>query len=359
MNILKVIFLNIIITLLLIFFVFSTILIIELISGSFLKKSKLDCAYLHCSANYNYKNRSREHTLKENFNVFYNVNYVKDEYGFRGRRKEVSNIDIITVGGSTTDEKFLNLKNTWSEKLEEKFKSDGKDIDVVNAGIDGQSTFGHVWNLQNWFPKIKELKTNYIIFYMGINESFKNKASNKYDLEVNNTDFFGKIKFYIQRNNGFLYKIYNFLAKKYYNLYLNKGYNPIIPKYKELEKKIIPTDAEIENLRKNLGEIVKLSREIDTIPIFVTQKTLFWKKSNGKILIADVSGNYKDHYNFEKTAAETIVSFANENNVFVIDIFSDVEFYLDDFFELAHTTDKGSQKIADHIYKKINNEFNF
>jgi len=360
-KIINIILFNIIFTLFLFLLLISLIFIIEIISGRYLSKNKLDCAYLHCNANYNYKNRSRENTIKGDLSVFYQINYKKDEYGFRGRRKSISDIDILTIGGSTTDEKFLNYKDTWSEQLEEKFKIVGKDIDVVNAGIDGQSSHGHIWSLKNWFPKIKGFKTKYIIFYMGINENLKETSSNKHDLEIENSTIKAKIKFYIQRNNGFLYKIYNIFAKKYYNLFMNQGYNPLYPEYsKILKKEFIPTYKQKSNLKKNLNHIVKLSKKIDAIPIFVTQRTLFWKKENNQILIANNVKTYnKSYYHFEKFVSDTIIEFCAEHNVLCIDVFNNVQFKLDDFFELAHTTHKGSQKIADFIFEKLTKVYNF
>ena len=38
-------------------------------------------------------------------------------------------------------------------------------INFVNAGIDGQSTIGHIWNFNNWFNKIENFKSQYILFY--------------------------------------------------------------------------------------------------------------------------------------------------------------------------------------------------
>ena len=170
---LKIIIYNLLSTFIIFSIVFLIIFIIEIISGKYLSKNRLDCSYLHCNANYNYVNRTREATMQKNYDTFYDIVYQKDKYGFRGKRKQISKIDILTVGGSTTDEKFLNLENTWSHKLEENFKKIDKNIDVVSAGIDGQSSHGHIWNLKNWFPKIENFKTKYIIYYMGINENLK------------------------------------------------------------------------------------------------------------------------------------------------------------------------------------------
>lgn len=357
---LKIISFNFLITLIIISFVFSFILIFEILSGRFLSQNKLDCFYLQCNANYKYINRSRDAILKKEYEVFYDIFYQKDEYGFRGKRKDVSKIDILTVGGSTTDEKFLNLKDTWTNKLEENFIKIGKDFDVVSAGIDGQSSHGHIWNLQNWFPKIDNFKTKYIIYYMGINENLEKKPSTIFDLNQDNLTLKNKIKFYIQRNNGFLYNLYNILAKKYYNLYMNQGYEIPFPEYSKINNKFTPNENHKINLVNNLSNIKKLTEEINAIPIFVTQKTQYWKKINNEILLANnVIYNNKDFYNFEKFIAETIINFCEENNLICIDIFKNLNFNEEDHFELAHTTAKGSQKIANYIFENLIQNFDF
>ena len=88
---------------------------VEIFTGTLFFKNKLNCSYLLCNKVYNfltpfdfYKNDKK--TL-----------YSRDKYGFRGRYKDLDKIDILTVGGSTTDERFLKLKDTWSEKLEINF----------------------------------------------------------------------------------------------------------------------------------------------------------------------------------------------------------------------------------------------
>ena len=104
----KIIFINIL------FFIFL-IIVIELILGNKIYKKKLKCEYLLCSVNLTYKNDLYSGTK--------NINYIKDRYGFRGLRKNVNEIDILTVGGSTTDERYLQTEDTWSEKLEQKINN--------------------------------------------------------------------------------------------------------------------------------------------------------------------------------------------------------------------------------------------
>ena len=98
------------------------------------------------------------------------VTYRRDQYGLRGQFDHPSSIDILTVGGSTTDQRSLDEGSTWQDILGEEFTSHGKKVSVVNAGVDGQSTHGHIKNFDLWFPHIPDLRVRYFFFYVGIND---------------------------------------------------------------------------------------------------------------------------------------------------------------------------------------------
>ena len=143
----KIVFYNVII------FVFFYSLL-EVFTGYIFFKNKLDCSYLLCNRTYNFVTPF-DFYGKNNKTI-----YSRDKYGFRGRYKNLDKIDILVVGGSTTDERFLKLEDTWTENLEKIFLNKNKKIDVVNAGLDGQSTYGHIWNFENWFNKLKNHLSN-------------------------------------------------------------------------------------------------------------------------------------------------------------------------------------------------------
>ena len=176
-RIIKIIFLNF-------FFLILALCIIELFSGDLIFKKKLKCSYVLCNADYKYK--TDLYTSEK-----IKISYKKDQYGFRGKKSDtIKEIDILTVGGSTTDERYLNLEDTWSEQLERFFEENSKFVDVVNAGIDGQSSFGHIWNLNEWFSKVDNLKIKNIIFYIGINEK---EFPGRHDLNVDRVHYPKKI----------------------------------------------------------------------------------------------------------------------------------------------------------------------
>jgi len=60
--------------------------------------------------------------------------------------------------GSTTDQRFIADGETWQDVLAAEYRSHGKTVSVVNAGIDGQSTYGHLKDFDWWFPHIPGLR---------------------------------------------------------------------------------------------------------------------------------------------------------------------------------------------------------
>lgn len=98
------------------------------------------------------------------------VRYIRDSFGFRGLDAKVSEIDIITVGGSTTDQRLLDEVETYQEEMKRQSLKAGKRLVIANAGIDGQTTIGHIHNFSSWFNKIPNLKTRFVLYYIGIND---------------------------------------------------------------------------------------------------------------------------------------------------------------------------------------------
>ena len=107
--------------------------------------------------------------FSENLDVsdFYGFNkkvrYTRDKHGLRGNYGNPSEIDFLTLGGSTTDQRNLSDDSTWQSILSHKLKCDGLNSRWANAGIDGQSTYGHIQNFDWWFSTIPNIKSRYII----------------------------------------------------------------------------------------------------------------------------------------------------------------------------------------------------
>ena len=100
------------------------------------------------------------------------VRYSRNQWGLRDDCGAPGGIDILTIGGSTTDQRYIPFESTWQETMEADLaRRLGHPICVSNAGVDGQSTFGHQLAFRNWFPLIPDLKPRLVVFYIGINDA--------------------------------------------------------------------------------------------------------------------------------------------------------------------------------------------
>lgn len=339
MKFIKILSINLIIILLL-------VCLIEFVVVNF-NKDKIKCSYVLCNHNVSYENN-----LYDTIEI---VNYKKDEYGFRGRVKKVSEIDILVFGGSTTDERYLNLNDTWIEQLELLLNKKNYHIDIVNAGIDGQSTYGHIWNFNNWINRIDNFKTKFIFFYIGINDS---STPGMFDLDSTNYEKFSlknKIKFNIKNNNAFIYGLYKAYLKIriLLGLDINPGHNKKIPKIDEFyldESEYIHDDQKFKmSFKNNLQQLTSLTREIGAEPIFITQRSLRWFKKENKIY------NYQNTkaYQIELLSKNIIINYCDENNLFCVDVFSNLDLEPKDTYDLVHLTPRGSKKVAKILESQI------
>ncbi len=338
----KIIFFNLLFFLIL-------LAIVEIFSGNLNSKNKLDCVYLLCERQF--KLETQFHYNLPN----YVIDYQRDEFGFRDREGKLSEIDILTIGGSTTDERFITDAETWSKKLENSLSIFlDKKIDVVNAGIDGQSTNGHIWNFNNWFNQLDNFHPKYIIFYIGLNEilhqspeNYKRIYDNHYDFSKLN--YLSKFKFILKKNNGILFKSYlifyrKFILRDKFNTsHLINRKNSI---YIQPNKKLIINEQTRKIFINNLDILYKKSIKINSTPIFITQKTLRGKYEKDKILSID---NH-DYFTFEKNISDIVMNFCNQKKIKCLDGNKNFDFNYHDTYDLFHLSPSGSEKLSRFIY---------
>ena len=74
---------------------------------------------------------------------------------------------MLSVGGSTTDQRFIDNNRTWQSNLERLLN-----VAVINGGVDGQTSYGHIFSIKRWHSKVlKPKEVDAIIFYVGVNDS--------------------------------------------------------------------------------------------------------------------------------------------------------------------------------------------
>jgi lysophospholipase L1-like esterase len=125
----------------------------------------------------------------------------------RGRliRNSPEKVRILTIGGSTTDQRAITEGKTWQDVM-----GDELNMPVGNAGIDGQSTVGHEMNYVNWLPYIPGLKPDIVLFYVGINDFFRSGDGKSLYLKTD-SGFMVKYKLLL-KSNSFLYNSFRRIA---------------------------------------------------------------------------------------------------------------------------------------------------
>lgn len=98
------------------------------------------------------------------------THHTKNSLGFRGPEPPAdwaSRLTILTIGGSTTECLFLSDGKTWADELARRIAAERPDAWVNNAGLDGQSTFGHLILLRDF---VSTLRPTLAVFLIGTND---------------------------------------------------------------------------------------------------------------------------------------------------------------------------------------------
>lgn len=284
--------------------------------------------------------------------------FTRDKNGFRANKHNLNKINILVIGGSTTEERDVDDNFIWTKVLEQNFTAN-KNKKVLNAGLGGQTSFGHIKIFDLWLSRYNDLKPDIILAYIGINDALymleniitNNKSYEGRFLNSTNRDtliYSNSTHNYIQyiKNNSVFHLLYliikgNYLSKKYkinYNSDNNYLNFPYIKKI-DINKNI---DSQINNFlkyyRNNLKILTNIAKIKDSKIVFITQ------------VIA------KDHWlnKYLLLINNETMDFCNTNSTTCIDLYNIISMNdKDDFYDGIHTTPTGSKKIGDIIYKNL------
>ena len=305
----------------------------------------------------------REHRLKKtpvalSYNdIQYNYIYKRNYHGFRGEEIDPSEIEAVIMGGSTTDERYKPYEFTITGNLNFLLKKNGYNFKITNAGIEGQSTAGHIYNFQHWFPKLKNFSPKLYIFYIGINDfnfPYKDKNYNILgnDGHVKNPEavevFFDTLK-----SNSFFYDNLRIIKQKYYLTAKTMRYDHDfwrrheIKNYKYINYKKALELYDLKKLKIKHQEMI--SSYLNHVKILNNYVT----KSNATAIFINqvlFDGN-KDERLF--IINYSLIEYCKDKNLHCIDLASKFNGKLDYWFDGVHTTRLGSKAIAEVLIEDL------
>lgn len=291
------------------------------------------------------------------------VRYRRDKHGFRGVYGGTDQIDILTVGGSTTDQRYITEGATWQDILRREFLARGRTVNIANAGIDGQSSEGYIKNFEWWFPSIPNLRVKYFLFYIGVNDFFKDDSNE-------GSDLYRVVPIYLKeqiKQKSALYHLYRTLEGMYtanvkeirfHRLDFNRLEWTDQPKQTNHERLM---HTRLELYVDRLRVLEEKVRGLGAASIYVSAPIRRCRQSNGKITgVASRALTYNgleingvDQCLMMQLLNKRMLDFCRSNGGVCIDLAGELEFEDSDFYDFYHNSPKGTEKIAQYLYQKL------
>jgi lysophospholipase L1-like esterase len=292
------------------------------------------------------------------------VTHSKNSLGFRGPEppKDFGNwLTVVAVGGSTTECFYLNDGKSWPERLGARMEPGFRNLWVENAGLDGQTTFGHlVLTNQALVP----LHPKVTVYLMGVNDMFTD-APREFDN--------------FQRTPMAILAGHSEVAATLLNLYRwnrtrgmedlgtmpkpvalrDRPNNPVPPE--QAERMWNAQNRRLADFRARLERLVALNRDNGIEPVLVTQPSLLgdvdprtgidtrpmevelWEKLDGALAWKLLDERYN----------ETTRQIGKEKNVKVIDLGRAMPKDSTYFYDFFHFTNEGADKVAEIVSKDL------
>ena len=288
------------------------------------------------------------------------VVYTRDIYGLRGHYGDPGDISILTVGGSTTDERDTTDGFTWQDELERALRASGRNVRVANAGVGGMSTYGHLAAYHYWFPLIPRLRPAYTILYVGIND---------FVLDINDVDYgseLGDIPIslgtWIAGNSAF-YRLFvrvrgawwaweaGLVGGRVDSRRIRYVDAPNIQDHEAIGR------AQVRGFEWRMAALLSLVRATGSVPVCVTQPTMYYRRTPGGGVVgvdfeiaAIPAGkiNGVDYFHLRAVQDAAMIASCRATGSVVIDLVAD-DWSDDDFIDLVHTTPRGSKKVGQRI----------
>lgn len=262
-------------------------------------------------------------------------------------------LSIVTVGGSTTFGWCLSSDKTWPYLLSRELSKTFRNTWLNNAGMPGQSTYGHIIMLKDHLVK---LKPKVIIFMAGINDIGRADISSFDSVTVQSPKQF--LLTHSETVNLLVAFMRNKRAieRKLNNVQVDfRDYDTLAISEKVIQQKLQEQQPFVARYTERICTLMEICVSNNIIPVLMTQPFIcgITKDSTtgadlAKIKVKpDLNGElwYRqvDLYN------QAMKKVATRYNVLCIDLSSMLPKDSRYFFDYIHHTNEGARKITELI----------
>jgi hypothetical protein len=288
------------------------------------------------------------------------VVYHRDQYGLRGQYTNLSTIDVLTIGGSTTDQRFIDEGSTWQAVAARRLAQLGTPAQIANAGVDGQSMTGHRFDFENWFPLLPGLHPRVVVMYVGLNDVLKRADRGSYD---------GSLDADSWRVKSALWQLLRVIRG---NLQAHQtrvvhGRRPEIDNLTFTDAGLL-APAEINAHATAIShqfvldaqDIAMRARALGATPVFVTQSAFAWNSGPGPVRgvdqplqLFDTTVNYADVSYLHKHLNAALVAWCRSSGAVCFDAASELALAPDDYYDYVHRNPDGARKFGEYLAEKL------
>jgi lysophospholipase L1-like esterase len=298
--------------------------------------------------------------------------HTKNSLGFRGSEKPSDyneRLSIITVGGSTTECYYVSDSLTWAVQLENKIKTVNAKVWINNAGLNGQSSFGHQILVDKYLSK---LNPKYAIFLVGINDMDRNDL-NQFDATIaTNTNY--DFKDWLIKNSELVNIFVN--LKRYFKAKSTLGLSHDIevlslkqsPKLslnqEQIEETLVSQRKNfIPNYLKRIDKLMNECRKNHIVPILVTQPLLFGYGTDSLTKVDLATIKTGDNQNGElywkkiEVYNDALRTYATSKNIALVDLAREMPKNSLYFYDAMHFTKEGCKQVAQILFLHLSELF--
>ena len=293
------------------------------------------------------------------------VHYTRNKVGLRGDFAANGEVDLLAVGGSTTNQYYVDDAYTWGNILQRDFAAQGRHLVVANAGIDGQSTVGHLLAMEQWLAHIPGLTPKYVLFFVGLNDTFGGGLGPEGGARdtLRNPIWIRAIGDIIRANSA-LYRLYATAAGMI-------GAHHVRAMHDQVDSTTIawvPLDpatataepappAVLEGYAGRLRQLAELTVRMGARPIFVTQQKASYRRQNGHWLRASspqfpAEMGPRDFAIMQAFNATTL-AVCRQVGGLCIDLGGELEMQPGDYYDYVHTSQQGSIRIGHFLHDRL------
>lgn len=311
----------------------------------------------------------RDRTIKYDVERIYGegappVHYSRDQFGLRDSCSNPAQISIVTVGGSTTDQRYISDGETWQDVLQQELRKHTGDetLCVSNAGVDGHSTYGHIATLDSWFPLIPGFRPNTYLLFVGINDAgFREGPNVGFDI-VDSTSWKSKSVLWRiartvnqalesqrgpDRDRSYAgHSRVDVTQDLYTEASATPGTAPLI-------------EANTVEFRVNMGRLLESIRDANDTPVCISQPHQFVRTMNGERRGAERVFSHNgtlfngiDYDDSLKALNRVLQDMCPAYGGRYIDL-TDVPFRPNDYYDWVHMTPKGAQGLGVSLAEKL------